>query len=80
MKICHNCGVGVLIGTLLESSHMKDGEGDGRITLKMDVRQIDFENRRWVELVKYSGQWYNSILAVHNLRFLLTDSSLNSNY
>jgi hypothetical protein len=43
-------------GYFLESIHLENNKGDGRITL-MDLREIGCEDKKWMELAQIHVQW-----------------------
>jgi hypothetical protein len=47
------------------------GEGD---KIKMNSRIIGYSDVKWMEVAQYRIQWWALVLAILNLRVLLTDS------
>jgi hypothetical protein len=56
----------------LENGHLEDREDD----IKMDLREISYENGWWMELAQSCFLWHTLTLSVFNLWDTLPDSHL----
>jgi hypothetical protein len=51
-----------------ERDHWEDQDVDGRTILKMDLREVGWDGRDWLDLAQDRDRWTAYVNAVMNLR------------